>query len=74
MDGGVTCNLTGYSPRGQKESDTTEQLHFHFQHPVICYVQAASQPFGFPCCNRWRHSLFIVYLLTLQSTLGKLLT
>ena len=21
----------GYSPRGRKESDTTEQLHFHFQ-------------------------------------------
>ena len=20
----------GYSPRGRKESDTTEQLHFHF--------------------------------------------
>ena len=23
-------NLVGYSPRGRKESDTTEQLHFHF--------------------------------------------
>ena len=22
-------NLAGYSPRGRKESDTTEQLHFH---------------------------------------------
>ena len=21
----------GYSPRGRKESDTTERLHFHFQ-------------------------------------------
>ena len=24
-------NLVGYSPWGRKESDTTEQLHFHFQ-------------------------------------------
>ena len=24
-------NLVGYSPRGCKELDTTEQLHFHFQ-------------------------------------------
>ena len=23
-------NLVGYSPRGHKESDTTERLHFHF--------------------------------------------
>ena len=23
-------NLEGYSPRGRKESDTTERLHFHF--------------------------------------------
>ena len=23
-------NLVGYSPRGHKESDTTEHLHFHF--------------------------------------------
>ena len=23
-------SLVGYSPWGQKESDTTEQLHFHF--------------------------------------------
>ena len=23
----------GYSPRGHKESDTTERLHFHFQKP-----------------------------------------
>ena len=26
-DGG---SLVGYSPRGRKESDTTERLHFHF--------------------------------------------
>ena len=23
-------SLVGYSPRGRQESDTTEQLHFHF--------------------------------------------
>ena len=25
-------SLEGYSPRGHKESDTTERLHFHFSH------------------------------------------
>ena len=25
-------SLVGYSPRGHKESDTTERLHFHFLH------------------------------------------
>ena len=24
----------GYSPRGRKESDATERLHFHFQHKI----------------------------------------
>ena len=28
-------SLVGYSPRGHKESDTTEQLHFHLQ-AFIC--------------------------------------
>ena len=27
-------NLVGYSPRGRRESDTTEWLHFHFQGSV----------------------------------------
>ena len=27
-------SLVGYSPRGLKESDTTERPHFHFQMPV----------------------------------------
>ena len=26
-------SLAGYSPRGRKELDRTEQLHFHFQRP-----------------------------------------
>ena len=26
------CSPVGYSPRGRKESDTTERLHFHFFH------------------------------------------
>ena len=26
----------GYSPWGHKESDTTEQLHFHFNFATIC--------------------------------------
>ena len=27
----VLCRLAGYSPWGQKELDTTEQLHFHIR-------------------------------------------
>ena len=29
-------SLVGYSPRGHKESDTTERLHFHFHFHVVC--------------------------------------
>ena len=29
--GGLHRSLVGYSPRGCKESDTTERLHFYFQ-------------------------------------------
>ena len=36
-------------------------------------MQAALQPFGAPCSNRWCHSLSIMHLSTLQSTLEKLL-
>jgi len=28
-------SLVGYSPRGRKESDTTERLHSHFHTPNI---------------------------------------
>ena len=28
-------NLVGYSPRGHKELDTTERLHFHFHFPLL---------------------------------------
>ena len=28
-------SLVGYSPRGHKESDMTEQLHFHFQGALL---------------------------------------
>ena len=30
MDWEAPQSLVGYSPRGCKESDTTERLHFHF--------------------------------------------
>ena len=34
-------SLLGYSPRGRKESDTTEQLHFHFTY--LTYMQSISR-------------------------------
>ena len=30
-------SLVGSSPRGRKESNTTEQLHFHFLSFFLCY-------------------------------------
>ena len=32
-------SLVGYSPWGCKESDMTEQLHFHFHHQVVYYIE-----------------------------------
>ena len=41
----------GYSPWGRKESDTTKQLHFHFQahvrHVNVIYIESAKSSFGF---------------------------
>ena len=37
----------GYSPRGHKESDTTERLHFHFRFNFLVfknYFQANTSP------------------------------
>ena len=43
-------NLMGYSPRGRKESDTTERLHFHFH----CHFQGDSKgQGGLVCCSLW---------------------
>ena len=38
----------GYSPRGRKESDTTEQLHFHFRFPAnqVPLLKASQQLFA----------------------------
>ena len=33
--------LVGYSPRGRKESDTTERLHFHFHTSLEQSVEAS---------------------------------
>ena len=31
-------SLVGYSPRGRKESNTTEPLHFHFHFQVVSWL------------------------------------
>ena len=36
-------SLVGYSPRGCKELDTTEWLHFHFQRLSSCHTKWSSQ-------------------------------
>ena len=38
-------SLVGYSPWGPKESDTTEQLHFHFHLPKILVTNYNSKGF-----------------------------
>ena len=36
-------SLVGYSPWGRKESDTTEQLHFHFSLSVCQILYSGGQ-------------------------------
>ena len=40
----------GYSPRGRKESDTTEQLHFHFLSRALLESKDLSMRFSLPLC------------------------
>ena len=56
-------SLAGYSPWGHKESDTTEQLHFHFQRADTADASSPSLPaslppiqLGAPACTRNSHS------------------
>ena len=45
-------SLVGYSPRGCKESDTTEQLHFHFTFKDFMSLQSHHPGFpGDSACN-----------------------
>ena len=39
-------SLVGYSPRGHRESDTTERLHFHFS--IMRWLSVSSLPFMKP--------------------------
>ena len=58
----------GYSPRGRKESDTTEQLHFHFSFKYTQLVGGGDT--GLVCVlimNSWS-MLSILYLETLVCT------
>ena len=41
----LTGSLVGYSPRGRKESDTTERLHFHFLSLMSLIAQSWICPF-----------------------------
>ena len=45
-------SLVGYSPRGHKESDTTEQLHFHFSLP--CVGEGAGNSLQYSCLENPR--------------------
>ena len=40
-------SLVGCSPRGRQESDTTEQLHFHF--PLSCIGEGNGNPLQCSC-------------------------
>ena len=45
-------SLVGYSPRGRKESDTTEQLHFHFS--LSCIGEGNGNPLQCSCLENPR--------------------
>ena len=52
-------SLVGCSPRGRKESDTTELLHFHFPHIQFCicgFYQPGSCGVGVHIC--WKISMY----------------
>ena len=44
--------LVGYSPRGCEESDTTEQLHFHFS--LLCIGEGNGNPLQYSCLENPR--------------------
>ena len=45
-------SLVGCSPRGHKESDTTEQLHFHFS--LSCIGEGNGNPLQCSCLENPR--------------------
>ena len=45
-------SLVGYSPRGRKESDTTERLHFHFS--LSCIGEGNGNPLQCSCLENPR--------------------
>ena len=45
-------SLVDYSPRGRKESDTTERLHFHFS--LSCIGEGSGNPLQCPCLENPR--------------------
>ena len=45
-------SLVGYSPRGRKESDTTERLHFHFS--LSCIGEGNGNPLQYSCLENPR--------------------
>ena len=45
-------SLVGCSPRGRQESDTTEQLHFHF--PLSCIGEGNDNPLHCSCLENPR--------------------
>ena len=47
-------SLVGYSPRGHRESDTTERLHLHLQYP----------------CSRWTASQMALVVRKLTANAG----
>ena len=58
-------SLVGYSPRGRKESDTTEQLHFHFHlmftgQCIIVYIYISHTTYKE---NNSREKCFLHFLL-----------
>ena len=45
-------SLVGYSPRGRKESDTTERLHFHFHGKDVDFLRLSFTDLENPKCGK----------------------
>ena len=45
-------SLVGYSPRGRKESDMTERLHFHFHGKDVDFLRLSFTDLENPKCGK----------------------
>ena len=60
-------SLVGYSPWGCKESDTTEQLHFHFPFQLSLHRVTLYSPYNYFLNEKKIHQLFVRAVIGLDA-------